>query len=102
MAQEILAAKALDEGKDGEARAKYQALALALDAHGLTSALVDTLPNGVVVAMLPNVKGLKGPLSCLNEARFGIADSAASAGGKATSTNHMITVRQTKPTTWAK
>lgn len=24
-------------------------------------------------AMLPNVKGLKGPLSCLNEARFGIA-----------------------------
>ncbi len=32
MAQEILAAKALDEGKDGEARAKYQALALALDA----------------------------------------------------------------------
>ena len=24
-------------------------------------------------AMMPNVKGLKGPLSCLNEARFGIA-----------------------------
>jgi glutaryl-CoA dehydrogenase len=24
-------------------------------------------------AMLPNVKGLKGPLSCLNEARFGIS-----------------------------
>jgi glutaryl-CoA dehydrogenase len=23
--------------------------------------------------MLPNVKGLKGPFSCLNEARFGIA-----------------------------
>lgn len=32
MAQEILAAKALDEGKNGEARAKYQALNLALDA----------------------------------------------------------------------
>lgn len=32
MAQEILAAKALDEGKNGEARLKYQSLALMLDA----------------------------------------------------------------------
>jgi glutaryl-CoA dehydrogenase len=30
-------------------------------------------------AMLPNVKGLKGPLSCLNEARFGIAFGALGA-----------------------
>jgi glutaryl-CoA dehydrogenase len=38
----------------------------------VTSELVFTdikLPND---AMLPGVKGLKGPLSCLNEARFGI------------------------------
>lgn len=32
MAQEVLAAKALDEGKNGEARMKYQSLALMLDA----------------------------------------------------------------------
>ncbi|MEN8234013.1 MAG: acyl-CoA dehydrogenase family protein [Actinomycetota bacterium] len=31
-------------------------------------------------AMLPNVVGLKGPLSCLNEARFGILFGAAGAG----------------------
>ncbi len=30
-------------------------------------------------AMLPNVKGLKGPLSCLNEARFGIMFGAVGA-----------------------
>lgn len=31
-------------------------------------------------AVLPNVVGLKGPLSCLNEARFGILFGAAGAG----------------------
>ena len=31
-------------------------------------------------AMLPNVSGLKGPLSCLNEARFGIMFGAVGAG----------------------
>ena len=31
-------------------------------------------------AVLPNVKGLKGPLSCLNEARFGILFGAIGAG----------------------
>lgn len=39
----------------------------------VTSELVFTdvrLPNS---AMLPGVRGLRGPLSCLNEARFGIA-----------------------------
>jgi glutaryl-CoA dehydrogenase len=35
------------------------------------------LPAG---AVLPNVRGLKGPLSCLNEARFGIMFGAVGAG----------------------
>ncbi len=39
----------------------------------VTSELVFTNVRLPESAMLPNVKGLKGPLSCLNEARFGIA-----------------------------
>ena len=31
-------------------------------------------------AMLPGVEGLRGPLSCLNEARFGIVFGAVGAG----------------------
>jgi len=45
----------------------------------ITSELVFTgmrLPHD---AMLPGVRGLKGPLSCLNEARFGIAFGALGA-----------------------
>ena len=45
----------------------------------ITSELVFTgmrLPDD---AMLPGVRGLKGPLSCLNEARFGIAFGALGA-----------------------
>jgi glutaryl-CoA dehydrogenase len=39
----------------------------------VTSELVFSNVRLPESAMLPNVKGLKGPLSCLNEARFGIA-----------------------------
>jgi glutaryl-CoA dehydrogenase len=39
----------------------------------VTSELVFTDVRLPTHAMLPGVRGLKGPLSCLNEARFGIA-----------------------------
>ena len=39
----------------------------------VTSELVFTDARLPTHAMLPGVRGLKGPLSCLNEARFGIA-----------------------------
>ena len=39
----------------------------------VTSELVFTDVRLPMHAMLPGVRGLKGPLSCLNEARFGIA-----------------------------
>ena len=45
----------------------------------VTSELVFTNVRLPESAMLPNVKGLKGPLSCLNEARFGIAFGALGA-----------------------
>jgi glutaryl-CoA dehydrogenase len=35
-------------------------------------------------AVLPGVSGMRGPLSCLNEARFGILFGAVGAGGRAT------------------
>jgi len=45
----------------------------------ITSELVFTSMRLPDDAMLPGVRGLKGPLSCLNEARFGIAFGALGA-----------------------
>ncbi|MCH9676990.1 MAG: acyl-CoA dehydrogenase family protein [Actinomycetia bacterium] len=45
----------------------------------VTSELVFTDIRLPADAMLPGVKGLRGPLSCLNEARFGIAFGAIGA-----------------------
>ena len=45
----------------------------------VTSELVLDDVHLPIDAMLPNVKGLKGPLSCLNEARFGILFGAVGA-----------------------
>jgi glutaryl-CoA dehydrogenase len=46
----------------------------------ITSELVLDGVRVPAQAMLPNVVGLKGPLSCLNEARFGILFGAVGAG----------------------
>jgi glutaryl-CoA dehydrogenase len=45
----------------------------------VTSELVFTDVRLPKSAMLPGVRGLRGPLSCLNEARFGIAFGALGA-----------------------